>query len=93
MHINSNFSLSPVLYVSHGGGPLPLLGDKTHIELIDSLKYIATILEKPSAILVVSAHWQEEKATITSGKFRAFRTPIPGDSGQWLFSPFHFPLI
>ncbi len=27
------------------------------------------------------------------GKFRAFRTPIPGDSGQTLFSPFHFSLI
>ncbi|MCK4827802.1 hypothetical protein KA005_69380, partial [bacterium] len=27
------------------------------------------------------------------GKFRAFRPPIPGDSGQGLFSPFHFPLI
>jgi len=27
------------------------------------------------------------------GKFRAFRTPIPGDSGQRLFPLFHFPLI
>ena len=28
-----------------------------------------------------------------SGKFRAFRTPIPGDSGQGPLPTFHFPLI
>jgi len=27
------------------------------------------------------------------GKFRAFRTPIPGDSGQRLHPPFHYLLI
>ncbi len=69
MSINSNAALSPVLYASHGGGPLPLLGDETHKEMIDSLKYIVTILEKPSAIIVVSAHWEEEKPTITSGEW------------------------
>jgi len=25
-----NKTLSPVLYLAHGGGPLPLLGDKNH---------------------------------------------------------------
>ena len=36
--------------------------------------------------------WNPE-GTIDGGKFRAFRTPIPGDSGQRLYSPFHFLLI
>ena len=67
MSINSKTSLGPVLYASHGGGPLPLLGDETHKELIDSLRYIVTLIKKPSAIVVVSAHWEEAKPTITSG--------------------------
>jgi len=64
----TNDSLCNVLYIPHGGGPLPLLGDKSHQELIDFLKNIAPSLGKPSAILVISAHWEEGSATITSGK-------------------------
>lgn len=60
--------LAPVLYIPHGGGPLPLLGDKYHQGMLDFLKRITPSLGKPSAILVISAHWEEETATITSGK-------------------------
>ncbi len=56
-----------VLYLSHGGGPLPLLGDEGHKEMISCLRKIAAMLAKPSAILVVSAHWEEERPAITSG--------------------------
>jgi len=56
-----------VIFISHGGGPLPLLGDEAHQEMVDSLKNLATILAKPSAIIVISAHWEENKPTITSG--------------------------
>ncbi|MDI1231730.1 MAG: class III extradiol ring-cleavage dioxygenase [Methylobacter sp.] len=59
--------LSPVLFIPHGAGPLPLLGDKGHQELIDFLKEIVPSLGTPSAILVISAHWEADKATITSG--------------------------
>jgi len=59
--------LSSVLYIPHGGGPLPLLRDTAHQGLADFLKTIATKIAKPSAILVISAHWEEEVATITSG--------------------------
>jgi len=57
-----------VLFIPHGGGPLPLLGDKGHQELVDFLKNITPTLGRPSAILVISAHWEEETATITSGE-------------------------
>lgn len=57
-----------VLYISHGGGPLPLLGDASHEELVAHLKYVPTIIKHPSAIIVISAHWEERKITITSGK-------------------------
>ena len=57
-----------VLYLSHGGGPLPLLGDKGHMELVENLKTISTLIEKPSAIVVISAHWEENNPTVTSGE-------------------------
>ena len=63
----SNNILSPVLYLPHGGGPLPLLGDKDHEGLVTFLKEISNTVPEPSAILIISAHWEEPQATITSG--------------------------
>ncbi len=57
-----------VIFLSHGGGPLPLLGDEDHKDMVDNLRAISTQLKKPSAILVISAHWEEEIPTITAGK-------------------------
>ncbi|WP_201276908.1 class III extradiol ring-cleavage dioxygenase [Microbulbifer sp. ALW1] len=54
-----------VLFVSHGGGPLPLLGDPGHAELVNCLQQIAGRLRKPSAILIISAHWEESQPSIT----------------------------
>lgn len=61
--------LSPVLFIPHGAGPLPLLGDKNHQEMIAFLQEITPSLGKPSAILVISAHWEAAQPTITSGDF------------------------
>ena len=58
---------SPVLYFPHGGGPLPLLGDPGHTNMVDFLRRITPRLGEPSAIVVISAHWEESKATITGG--------------------------
>jgi aromatic ring-opening dioxygenase catalytic subunit (LigB family) len=55
------------LFLSHGGGPLPLLGDKSHEEMVQCLKEIAATIEKPSVIIMVSAHWEESSPTITLG--------------------------
>ena len=54
------------LFLSHGGGPLPLLGDPAHEEMVQSLRSLAASTERPAAIIVVSAHWEERVATITS---------------------------
>jgi len=59
--------LSPVLYIPHGGGPLPLLEDIGHQKMVAFLEEIVKSITKPSAILVISAHWEEKKVTITSG--------------------------
>jgi 4,5-DOPA dioxygenase extradiol len=56
-----------VLYLSHGGGPLPLLGDKNHANMRHFLEEVTPMLNPPSAILVVSAHWEEDQPTLTSG--------------------------
>lgn len=56
------------LYLSHGGGPMPLLGDEGHEEMVGCLKNIAASIERPSAIIVVSAHWEQASPTITSGE-------------------------
>ena len=60
-------SITRVLFLSHGGGPMPLLGDEGHQEMIENLKLIVTKIKKPSAIIVISAHWEEKVPTITSG--------------------------
>lgn len=56
-----------ILFISHGGGPLPLLGDPAHQEMVDQLQEMAAGLPKPSAILVISAHWEASVPTITAG--------------------------
>lgn len=56
-----------ILYISHGGGPLPLLGDPAHNELVIQLTSLSKRLPRPSAIIVVSAHWEAPVATVTSG--------------------------
>ncbi|MCP5163271.1 MAG: dioxygenase [Hahellaceae bacterium] len=55
-----------VLFLSHGGGPMPLLGDAGHADMVAALKRISTLIAKPSAILVVSAHWEASRPTLTS---------------------------
>jgi aromatic ring-opening dioxygenase catalytic subunit (LigB family) len=54
------------LFISHGGGPLPLLGDPTHEEMITTLKQIADTIPKPKAIVIVSAHWETSSPAITA---------------------------
>ena len=54
------------LYLSHGAGPMPLLGDEGHKEMVDNLKMIAAKIPKPSATILISAHWEAAVPTITS---------------------------
>ena len=57
-----------VLFIPHGGGPLPILGDSLHKEIIKFLKKIKFRINKPSSIIVISAHWEEDEVNITSGE-------------------------
>jgi len=57
-----------VLFISHGGGPMPLLGDPGHSEMVACLKSIASRIPRPEAVIVVSAHWEAHTPTITARK-------------------------
>lgn len=54
------------LFISHGGGPLPLLGEPGHAEMVKTLQQLSHQLEKPKAIIVVSAHWEAEPIEVIS---------------------------
>ena len=56
----------PVVYISHGAGPLPLLNEPNHQELVNFLSQLGPLLGRPAAILVISAHWEENIATVSS---------------------------
>lgn len=68
------------LYIPHGGGPMPLLGDPGHSEMIAYLGSIEASIGRPSAIVVVSAHWESHRPAITAN-------PNPG----LLFDYYGFP--
>lgn len=56
-----------IVFISHGGGPLPLLGDPGHADMVAGLGKLAGRLRRPDAILLVSAHWEEDEPTVTAG--------------------------
>jgi len=53
-----------VVYFSHGGGPLPILEDPGHQQMVEFMTALPDQLRKPDAILVISAHWEENVATL-----------------------------
>lgn len=81
------------LYFPHGGGPLPLLDDPGHANMVRFLRAFADTVERPEAIVVVSAHWERPAVTITAApkpgllfdyhgfppESYEYRYPAPGD--------------
>jgi len=61
---NHTHSNAQVVYFSHGGGPLPILGDPGHAAMVRFMKALPDQLHRPDAILVISAHWEEPVATV-----------------------------
>ena len=65
---------APVIALSHGGGPMPLLGDKDHAAIVHSLeRRVPQILglgtpSAPRAIVLVTAHWSTATPTISAGE-------------------------
>lgn len=71
---NMTTRLAPVVSISHGGGPMPILGDPSQAALAHSLRTrVPQILklgtaEQPRAIVLITAHWSEDKVAISSGE-------------------------
>lgn len=56
-----------ILSISHGAGPLPILGDEGHKEMVENLELLATRIAKPTAVIIISAHWEEPAPTVLNG--------------------------
>ena len=61
---NHTQNSAQIIYFSHGGGPLPILGDASHRAMVEFMRQLPSRLKKPDAILVISAHWEENTATL-----------------------------
>ena len=61
----SSSTRAQVVFFGHGGGPLPILGDPHHQAMLDFLQRLPGRLRRPEAIMVSSAHWEENAATLT----------------------------
>ncbi|MCL1090912.1 dioxygenase [Shewanella profunda] len=59
-------SRMPVLFVPHGGGPMPLLNDANHSELTAFLSSVTAPIPTPKAIILITAHWEESVVTLSS---------------------------
>ncbi len=59
----------PTYYLSHGGGPWPWMETGNAYDVLDaSLKALrGELKERPRAVLVVTAHWEEPVFTFSSG--------------------------
>ncbi|MFZ9039431.1 MAG: DODA-type extradiol aromatic ring-opening family dioxygenase [Gammaproteobacteria bacterium] len=55
-----------VLFIPHGGGPLPLLGEPGHAGMNRFLQDWPATIAKPDGIIVISAHWEEPVVSITA---------------------------
>jgi 4,5-DOPA dioxygenase extradiol len=55
-----------ILFIPHGGGPLPLLNEPGHARMNQFLRAFPDTIEEPDAIIVFSAHWEESVIAITA---------------------------
>ncbi len=60
----SSLHKGTVIYFSHGGGPLPILGDKSHQAMNTFMEQLPATFPEPEAVIVISAHWEEKVPTL-----------------------------
>lgn len=61
---------APSLFLNHGGGPYPVLGEKNNLEIADALRNVSNYVDlgRLGAIVVVTAHREEDVVTISSAE-------------------------
>jgi aromatic ring-opening dioxygenase catalytic subunit (LigB family) len=55
-----------IVFIPHGGGPLPLLNEPGHAAMSCFLRAFPDTIARPDAIIVISAHWEEPVISITA---------------------------
>jgi aromatic ring-opening dioxygenase catalytic subunit (LigB family) len=65
---NDSQNQAQIIYLSHGGGPLPILEDASHKAMVEFMRQLPSRLKRPEASLVISAHWEEATATLLGAK-------------------------
>lgn len=70
--LNHMAVMQPTFFINHGGGPCFFLEPgamrSAWVELEEYLRgFMATLIERPRAILVVSGHWEEALPTVNAG--------------------------
>lgn len=53
-----------IIYIPHGGGPMPLMGNPNDALMVEFLERFGETTARPSAILVISAHWEAAQPTV-----------------------------
>jgi len=72
--MSASVTKMPVIYLSHGGGPCffmdwsPIGPADTWNSMADWLKNLNRTFPTPKAVVVISAHWEEDEVTVMSEK-------------------------
>ncbi|MEO9901479.1 MULTISPECIES: class III extradiol ring-cleavage dioxygenase [Alphaproteobacteria] len=72
--------MGQILFIPHGGGPLPLLGDAGYASLASALRGFHGTISGSKAIILVTAHWEAELPCLSTA-------PRP----EMLFDYYGFP--
>lgn len=58
--------MGQILFIPHGGGPLPLMDDPGYARLSAALRDLGSVLEGARAIIMVTAHWETNRPCLTT---------------------------
>jgi 4,5-DOPA dioxygenase extradiol len=58
--------MAKILFIPHGGGPLPLMDNPGYARLSAALRELGPILQGAAAIIVVTAHWETARPCLTN---------------------------
>ena len=64
--MTTQISDGSIIFIPHGGGPMPLMDDAEHRSLISFLRKVNEQLKQPTAIIVVTAHWEADPIRIST---------------------------
>lgn len=76
----SRVSSSAAIFLTHGGGPYPILEPSLHADMFKELNKISEMFPSPRAILFISGHWEE-----------SYWTMIDHDQPSFYYDYYSFP--